>query len=240
MADKKQQWIPNTSREQGKLAPKEADWNLPVATMATRTRHGGHGRPVLSSGRDNSPPSTSSDGSFDSDDTGGSMSGDNVLSDVDDEEKPAATRVIVEVEQVKTTLEEFSLCKNCQGPMEATLQAKGFGLATKIEMKCLDRNCSFVHHSKEPAKTKIHDDRYDRLTDYAVNCLYVLAFLSVGDGPAEVEKLLGLLGMPNDTSMGSTTFRRIENRIEPFIRDLADAVLLENCRKEVRYIKEGP
>ena len=46
-----QQWVPNTSLEQGKLAAKERDWNLAGAAedaTPTRTRSGGNGRPNLS------------------------------------------------------------------------------------------------------------------------------------------------------------------------------------------------
>lgn len=47
MSNQKQQWQPNKTKEEGKLAPKESDWNLAGAATRTRTRHGGAGRPNL-------------------------------------------------------------------------------------------------------------------------------------------------------------------------------------------------
>ena len=35
------------------------------------------------------------------------------------------------------------------------------------------------------------------LTDYSLNVLFVLGFLSVGDGGSEAQRLLGLCGLPN-------------------------------------------
>ena len=231
-----QQWTPCAKLEKGKLAPKESDWNLAGSSSlpATRTRGQAKRRDSSSSSSD----SSGDDGTWyhQGDDE---LPRDHDISSSDlSEERPTPTRMIVEVNQVKRLLEEFSSCRVCGGPLECNLSAKGYGLATKIEMSCLDRKCSFVHHGERPAATKIHenDDKMcgDRLTDYAVNCIYVLAFLACGDGPSEAEKLLGLLGLPNDTTMGSTTFKRVEQRIGPLIWRLTQEILLENVNKEVK------
>ena len=234
------QWKPTASAEGAKLAPKETDWNLAGATATittTRTRHGGEGRPRLRQSYSSSSAS-SSDASYREVESSEAATDDEAMLNVDEDSNRAPpTRIIIEVEQLKRTLKEFSLCKVCQGPMEVSLNAKGFGLATKIELSCLNPDCTFVHHGQEPAATKVHasnHDGYDRLTDYAVNCIYDISFIASGDGPTEAEKLLGLLGMPNDTSMGSTTFKRIEDRLGCFIRDLADAILLGNIKAEVK------
>ena len=185
----KQQWKPDATLEQDKLAPKETDWNLAGLTEttapATRTRYGGQGRPNMNINNNNVDAASSSDGSFKSNDL--STSDDESLGD-DDHERPSPTRIIIEVDQLKRTLEELSLCKMCGGPLEVSLNAKGFGLATKIELSCLDPKCSFVHHGQEPAPTNIHaenNDGYDRLTDYGVNCIYVISFIASGNGTTE-------------------------------------------------------
>ena len=236
MSKKQQQWQPLPSREQGKLAPKEGDWNLAGAeTPQSRTRFGGEGRPRNRIIRTYSS-SSSSDGSFLGIDSSSSEE-DVMMVDDHDDRKPPPSRVIVEVEQLKRTMEEFSSCKTCRGPLEVSLNAKGFGLATKIELSCLDRECTFVHHGQLPSQTKVHDlqaDNYDRVTDYAINCIFVIAFLSSGDGCTEAARLLGLLGLPNDTTMESTSFKKIEERIGPFIRELGDDVLLENLKEETK------
>jgi hypothetical protein len=53
----------------------------------------------------------------------------------------------------------------------------------------------------------------ERSTDYAVNVLYVLGFISSGDGGCEAAQVLGMHGLPNDTTMESRSFVTIEERI---------------------------
>jgi hypothetical protein len=68
------------------------------------------------------------------------------------------------------------------------------------------------------APTTLHaanNDNYERTTDYAVNVLYVLGFMSMGDAHTEAGRLLGLLGLPNDTTMERESlvpYYRTENR----------------------------
>jgi len=54
-----------------------------------------------------------------------------------------------------------------------------------------------------------------------------------GDGSTETAKTLGLLGLPNDTTMEGRSFHIIEEQIGPIIRALADEIMLENLTEEV-------
>jgi hypothetical protein len=58
--------------------------------------------------------------------------------------------------------------------------------------------------------------------------------MTSGDGCTESAHLLGLLGLPNDTTMETRSFATIEDRISPSIQQLTDAILDENLREEVR------
>lgn len=80
------------------------------------------------------------------------------------------------------------------------------------------------------------EDNYDRMTDCAVNALYVLGFLSCGDGGKEAGRILGLLDLPNSTTMESKTFTIVEERVGPLVRQLGDEILLENLTEEVRAV----
>jgi hypothetical protein len=51
---------------------------------------------------------------------------------------------------------------------------------------------------------------HKRLFDYAVNVLYVLGFLSVGDGASEAQRLLGLLDLPNLASMEKVILQELK------------------------------
>jgi hypothetical protein len=80
----------------------------------------------------------------------------------------------------------------------------------------------------------------ERSTDSAVNILYVLGFISVGDGCTEAARVLGLMGLPNDTTMESRSFTYIEEHISSYIHKLTDEILHENLVEEVKSSVEDP
>jgi hypothetical protein len=84
----------------------------------------------------------------------------------------------------------------------------------------------------------MHDDEkyssYERMTDYAINVLYVLGFISVGDGATEAGRLLGLMGLPNDTTMMNRSFGMIEERIGVFVRELCESIISDNIDEEAK------
>ena len=47
----------------------------------------------------------------------------------------------------------------------------------------------------------LSNSKITRITDFAVNVLCVLGFLSSGDGGTEAARLLGMLGIANDATM---------------------------------------
>jgi hypothetical protein len=80
----------------------------------------------------------------------------------------------------------------------------------------------------------------ERNTDAAINILYVLGFMSVGDGCTEAGRMLGLLGLPNQTTMESRSFTAIEERISPYIQQLTNDILHENLVEEVKASVTDP
>jgi hypothetical protein len=84
-------------------------------------------------------------------------------------------------------------------------------LATSMVTTCTTCKCGFVHYSDPPAPVNIDSkDRRERSTDYAFNVPYIVGFLSIGDGGTEAARLLGLLGLPNSTTMRARSFTIIE------------------------------
>jgi hypothetical protein len=110
-------------------------------------------------------------------------------------------------------------------------------IATSFILSCTNKECKFLYRSDPPAATTVHalqDDNFERSTDYAINVLYVLGFISVGDGCSEAGRMLGLLGLPNDTTMESRSFQIIESRLGPIIRKLCKDIIQENLEAEVK------
>jgi len=73
----------------------------------------------------------------------------------------------------------------------------------------------------------------ERNTDCAVNILFVLGFITSGDGGKEAERILGLLGLPNYTTMEKRSFTTIEEHITGPTQDLAKEVMFENLSAAV-------
>ena len=226
-------WRVQLSCEANKLSSKESDWKLAGTTSTTsRTRHGGNGRPNFQSRRlllesldDDSSHSETETTTIDAEDV------------APEGKKPAATRVLLEAAALEKTILECGRCKECNKDGTLQVEMKTVCLATRMKVSCKDPTCSFLYCSDAPAATSIHmdnDDSYERTTDYAVNVLYAIGFLSCGDGSHEAARLLGLLGLPNDTTMETRSISIIEDRVGPFIRDLATEIMAENLTKEVR------
>jgi hypothetical protein len=150
-------------------------------------------------------------------------------------EKPMHERVMVEVKHVESVFEKFCNCPECDGPMELKLDT--VCIATDISVRCHDAACSFLSYKPPQSmkKTTMHvEDGFERMTDYALNVLYVVGFISMGDAHTEAARLLGLCGLPNDTTMKSRSFHMIEERVGPFIRELCDDIIKDNLIEECR------
>jgi hypothetical protein len=54
------------------------------------------------------------------------------------------------------------------------------------------------------------------------------------DAHSEAARLLGLLGLPNDTTMETRSFTIIEERVDPYGRKVCHEILIDNLIKEAR------
>jgi hypothetical protein len=148
--------------------------------------------------------------------------------------KPKHTHVIVEVNQLELAIAQLQ-CKKCRSAIELKLNT--VCIATDMSVVCTNDKCTFIIQCP-PAGTTMHvNDRngnYERNTDFAINVLFVLGFISMGDGSVEAARLLGLLGLPNDTTMESRSFFIIERGLGPVIWSLCQEILLENLINEVK------
>jgi hypothetical protein len=160
--------------------------------------------------------------------------------DVEEQEdkKPPALRVILEVSTLTAMFEKLCACPQCGGKLVMSLKTTCF--ATSMIMSCnLTCKCGFIHYSDPPAPVNLDtQDNRERSTNYAItNVLYVVGFLSVGDGGTEAARLLGLLGLAISTTMKTRSFSIIEERIGPAIRKVTNDMLLDNLIAEVTASK---
>ena len=137
----------------------------------------------------------------------------------DDEEEQESTRAIVDVEGMSSMLFRNSRCALCGSGVR--VRFKSCCIALYCELQCLKPECNWKDSSGRDPLTDfclpegLGSPLIERTTDYAVNILYVLSHLSVGDGGREAERHLMFLGLPNSTTMEKSSFSSIEERISP-------------------------
>jgi hypothetical protein len=228
-----------TKLESHRLSSRESGWRLSGSNTGPtlhRTRGGGNGRPNLK--RDEA--SIVMDESSDEDEEGEwdeayedseEESSDN---DYEEFEKPKPTRLLLEHDATMKFIEKNSRCRECYS--QVIVESQTICLASHLVIKCSSEDCGYVDYSEAPSRAKIGEttDNFARSTDYAVNALYVLSFVANGDGCTEATRLLGLLGLPNDTTMQGRSFGIIEERMSPMIQSVARQILLENLKEEVQ------
>ena len=236
-------WKPTSTIEARRLGYTEDDWNLAGgAANLPRTR----GRrlivthpPVPQQEAVCSPCGNNDDTNTDV----SSLTDDNSTTTPSSSQRkrPPHSRVIIEVREVTKMLESHLKCPHCNGHLALTFPT--VCLASSCRLECKNKiECTYTVNAK-PALAKtipLADDAgsvlITRDTDFATNVLYVLGFIASGDGGTEAARLLGLLGLPNSTTMQSSSFGTIEKGISPVIQEFADEIVMENLRKEVALI----
>jgi hypothetical protein len=152
----------SVSAQNGKLKPKESDWNLPGLTtgeVTSRTRNGGNGRPSFvhryvevddsleseaeeQSVHDMEQEEEPEVGEEDNDEEGSEE-------DDDEEKKPPATRVALEVAPLTDLLQKHCRCPECDSRVDASM--KSLCLATTIALIC-----TYIDSMHPPATGKIN------------------------------------------------------------------------------------
>ena len=162
-----------------------------------------------------------------------------LLSNQSTRRKPPESRVIVEVNPLKEIMERHMRCPKCKASVNVSFPTKC--IATSIRVDCSDEMCGFVDVEKPAAAVpELPGDAGSNLigrnSDFAVNILYVLSFVSKGNGGTEAAHLLGLLGLPNSTTMDGSSNGSIECQIGPsVIQKLADDLVYgRNLVEEVK------
>jgi hypothetical protein len=217
-------------------------WNLTTGTIQGRTRGLGNGRPVLQviDSTDEEDAIEIRSEAVESEDTRATAEEEKNDDDEEATKKPMNNRILLEIDQLDHVIGQLA-CRLCGESVKATV--KSVCIASSIGIECMNEECGFLFHPQAPAGTTIHlarNDNFERSTDYAINVLYVLSFMAMGDGCTEAARLLGLLGLPNDTTMKGRSFSIIqEERVGPFVRALGEEVVLENLIEEARLSMEA-
>ena len=238
---KRSKWKPQAGAEARRLGNTEGDWNLAGSIGSRR------------SNRTSSPagPRDLFGEEVKLDDDAGSSAASSLTASTSTNKrkkkklkywKPPSTRVILEVNPVKQLLEKYleSACPVCGSALLVTFPYTSC-VASGCRITCANEvGCTYVD-LVGPATSNIPlaDDASEKIkrnSDSALNVLYVVAFIASGDGGAEASRLLGLLGLPNSTTMQGRSFGSIERQIGPTIREYTNEIILENIKEEVKLV----
>jgi hypothetical protein len=167
----------------------DGEWNLTTGTILGRTRGSGNGRPVLQvlDSTDKEDAIEIQSEAVESEDTGATTEEEN---EEEATKKPMNNWVLLELGQIDNVIGQLA-CRLCGEPVKATV--KSVCIASSIGIECMNEVCGFLFHPQVPAGTTIHlarNDNFERSTDYAINVLYVLSFMAMGDGSTEAARLL--------------------------------------------------
>ena len=153
---------------------------------------------------------------------------------------PPVCRVLVETEMLCNMMESHIFCPQCNAAVVVSFPTVCIASGCRID--CSNAMCGYVHlRNPKGANVALPATAGSpfivRSTDYATNILFVLSFISSGDGGKEAERLLGLLGLHNSTSMEKRSFGIIESRLSPIIEELNREILLEG--KQRYFLKKN-
>lgn len=137
---------------------------------------------------------------------------------------------------MKAMMEKYMKCPECQDSIVATFPTHC--IATGIRVSCSNDMCNFVDVQKPqlsdvPLPPDAGSALVERNSDYALNILYVIAFMSSGDGGTEAGCLLGHLDLPNCTTFAKRSFTSIEEQIRPTLRKIGEELIYKNLCSEV-------
>ena len=155
----------------------------------------------------------------------------------EEEEDERYFRFLGETEALQELFRESAVCRHCKkGQLQVTFDT--VCMATKVQTRC--SNCS-TQSSTDVQRTTLPSTNWERTSDYAANCLFVLSMMLSGDGGTEATKIMGLLDLPRAQSMAKSNYQTLEDDVSTKIIAYTKELLEKNLMKEVLlWAKDNP
>lgn len=152
---------------------------------------------------------------------------------------PPPMRATLRLDHVQEVIGEAAVCRKCRRKC-LTFGTSSVGIASVPEMHC--RKCETESKTTNLATAELSEKKseHKRLVDFAANALFVLGFVTVGDGGREAQRLLGLLDLPNVTTMERTSFAKTEKETAPLVTAIAEEAMFRNLVEEVSLSEDVP
>jgi len=135
-------------------------------------------------------------------------------------------------------MERYIGCPNCKSEVTASFPTTHIAIGSKIA--CKNDMCNWIDcqgpSSADVPQPPTHQGGalIVRNVDFKAKVLFVLAFLTSGDGGVEVGRACDMLGLPNSTTIAARSFNILEEPIGPVLRQHAEGIVKANLVKEVK------
>jgi len=157
-------------------------------------------------------------------------------SDVPEEEEerlvPPPFRSIVENAGLATLITENMLCKKCRRVGHLVMTFPSIGVTTIPHARC-----SYCGWEKSAFVSKTQCTRVSKhksVIDYDANMKFCISFMSNGDGGRDAQRFLSFLSLPSATTVGKSTFSKLERTTTDSIHQLTEGYMRSNLFEEVR------
>jgi len=150
---------------------------------------------------------------------------------------PSPQRSIIENNAVAQVINENLMCKKCKRVDTLTISFPTVGVTSIFRA-----HCSFCDWTRDSVSSKseiLRVTNHISVVDFDTNMKFCLAFMSIGDGGRDAQRLLSFLSLPNATTMGKSTFTKLERATTDSIRFLTEKYLKENLVEEVRMTEQN-
>jgi len=160
------------------------------------------------------------------------LSGIDDTDDVDPDEIPPPERSIIHNKSTAALVCDGMVCRKCKRVGAVVMSFPSIGVQTIPRLHC--RHCVWTKDADIPKVLSRQASYKKAIVDYDTNIKFGLSFVANGDGGRHAQRFLSLMSLPNATTMGKSTFPKIERVLSDPIRNITERLLVDNLVTEVK------
>ena len=160
-----------------------------------------------------------------------SLSGIDDADDVDPDGTPPPERSIIDNKSTAALVCEGMVCRKCKRVGAVVMSFPSVGVQKIPRLHC--RHCVWTKDADIPKVSTRQLSYKKAIVDYDTNIKFGLSFVANGNGGRHAQCFLSLMSLPNATTMGKSTFPKIERVLPDPIRNITENLLVDNLVTEV-------
>jgi len=149
-----------------------------------------------------------------------SIDGSSSTEELSKKNVPTPSRSIIENSGMAKLITDNTICRTCKRVGTLTISFPSLGVTTIPRAHC--RICGWTREANTLCTQVYRSSKHKSVVDYDTNMKFCIAFMSNGDGGRDAQSLLSFLSLPNATSIGQSTFSKLERATTDAIRLLTE------------------